>query len=120
MNISITQENGTVLVTLQGEIDECGAEEIKTQFREVAQRAPHAVAVDFAGVSHIGSAGISKLLVFYKDLAMRVASLSLIRVPPLLYQLFCEMKLDTIFAITAHTGAPQANHAREQTTSLSP
>ena len=64
MNIRITQENGTVLVTLQGDIDECGAEEIKTQFREVAQRAPHAVAVDFAAVSHIGSAGIGKLLVF--------------------------------------------------------
>lgn len=120
MKISITQENGTVVITLQGEIDECGAEEIKAQFREVAQRAPQAVAVDFAGVAHIGSAGIGKLLVFYKDLAMRGASLSLVRVPPLLYELFCEMKLDTIFSITARTDVPDGTRSREHPAPLAP
>jgi anti-sigma B factor antagonist len=114
MNITIAQENGTVVITLQGEVDECGAEEIKAQFRDVSQRAPLAVAVDFAGVSHIGSAGIGKLLVFYKDLAMRGASLSLVRVPPLIYELFCEMKLDTIFAITAYTGQADDTLQQEQ------
>lgn len=113
MNISITYENGTAVITLQGEIDECGAEEIKAQFREVAQRGPQAVAVDFAGVTHIGSAGIGKLLVFYKDLAMRGASLNLVRVPPLIYELFCEMKLDTIFSITARPGLVEEQRPRE-------
>ena len=76
------------------------AEELKKRLRDVALSAPQRVELDFAGVSHIGSAGIGKLLVFYKDLAIHGAVLALMRVPSPIYHLFREMKLDSIFAIS--------------------
>jgi anti-anti-sigma factor len=100
MNIAVTRENQAVHLVLQGEIDEVAAEELKKRFRDVALSAPQRVAVDFAGVTHIGSSGIGKLLVFYKDLALHGTSMSLTRVPAPIFHLFREMKLDSIFSIT--------------------
>ena len=100
MNITTTRENQAVRLVLQGEIDELAAEELKKRFRDIAISTPQRVEVDFAGVSHIGSAGIGKLLVFYKDLAIHGTSMSLNRVPAPIFHLFREMKLDSIFTIT--------------------
>ena len=107
MKITKICEDHAVRIVLEGEIDECGAEEVKTVFREVALTAPQTVAVDFAAVTHIGSAGIGRLLVFYKDLAIHGARLSLVRVPPPLFHLFREMRLDTIFAMMESTPPPE-------------
>ena len=100
MNIAVTRENHSVRLVLQGEIDELAAEELKKRFRDIALTVPQRVEIDFAGVTHIGSAGIGKLLVFYKDLAIHGAVLALVRVPSPIYHLFREMKLDSIFSIT--------------------
>ncbi len=100
MNITITRENQTARLVLQGDIDELAAEELKKRFRDVALSAPQRVEIDFAGVTHIGSAGIGKLLVFYKDLAIHGTVLALVRVPAAIFHLFREMKLDSIFAIS--------------------
>lgn len=99
MKIQITRDANRANITLFGDIDECGAEEIKIAFRDVSSGSPQEVSVDMQGVSHIGSAGIGKLLVFYKDLAIKGARLSLIRVPPAIAHLLREMKLDTLFSI---------------------
>lgn len=100
MNIAVTRENQVVRVALQGEIDELAAEELKNRLHDVALTAPQRVEIDFAGVTRIGSSGIGKLLVFYKDLALHGAVLALTRVPGPIFHLFREMKLDSIFAIT--------------------
>jgi anti-sigma B factor antagonist len=100
MNITLNRENHLVRLTLQGEIDELAAEELKKYLRDVALTAPQRVELNFAAVTHIGSAGIGKLLVFYKDLAIHGAVLSLVRVPGPIYHLFREMKLDSIFSIS--------------------
>jgi anti-anti-sigma factor len=100
MNIQTTRNNQQTIVTLKGDIDESGAEEIKRVFREVSASATQEVILDFQGVSHIGSSGIGKLLVFYKDLAIRGGRLSLIHVPPSIALLMREMKLDTLFGIS--------------------
>ncbi len=99
MNIVVSRENHTVRLVLQGEIDELAAEDLKKRLRDIALTAPQRVELDFAGVGHIGSAGIGKLLVFYKDLAIHGAVLALVRVPPPIFHLFREMKLDSIFSI---------------------
>ena len=59
----------------------------------------HGVVVDFKAVTHIGSAGIGKLLVLYKDLAVYNAHLQLVNVPSPIYKMLCEMKLNGIFTI---------------------
>ncbi len=100
MNIQTTRNNQQALVTIKGDIDESGAEEIKRVFREISASAAQEVTLDFAGVSHIGSSGIGKHLVFYKDLAIRGSKLSVIHVPATIHLLMREMKLDTLFGIS--------------------
>jgi len=107
MNIQTHKEPTRTLITIQGEIDEVGAEEIKRCFRDLQVAGQQEVAIDLAGVSHIGSAGIGKLLVLYKDLAMRGVRLSLVRVPRPIFQLLREMKLDTLFSISELNGTAQ-------------
>jgi len=99
MTIKTNWEGSHAFIMLTGDIDETGAEEIKSAFRDVTSRSPQAVDLDFAGVTHIGSAGIGKLLVFYKDLGIRNAKLTLVRVPTAIHHLLCEMKLDTLFVV---------------------
>ena len=100
MNIQTTRNNQQTIITIQGDIDESGAEEVKRVFREVSSSATLEVTIDFKGVTHIGSSGIGKLLVFYKDLAIRGGKISLIHLSPAIALLMREMKLDTLFSIS--------------------
>lgn len=99
MTFKLTMNGADCQVVVSGEIDERGAEELKKRFREVQAARPQRVVIDFKEVTHIGSAGIGKLLVLYKDLAVQSATLHLVNVPHVIYRLFCEMKLNAIFSI---------------------
>jgi len=102
MEITITNEGqGTVRFTVSGKVDERGAAQIKSRFIETSSAGglTHAV-FDFRALEYIGSAGIGKLLLFYKELAARGGSLRIIHSPPAIAQLFREMKLDTILSIS--------------------
>ncbi len=99
MNISVSQTGDQAILELDGAVDERGAEELKQRFRSLPLNQLKSVIIDFGKVTHIGSAGIGKLLVFYKDLAVYDARLSLIKVPAIIHQMFVEMKLDTLFSI---------------------
>ena len=99
MKIQTHRDQTRSTIILSGDIDECGAEEVKAAFRDISSSNPQEVQVQMQGVTHIGSAGIGKILVFYKDLAIRGARLSLVQVPPGIAHLLREMKLDTLFTI---------------------
>ncbi|HNV69679.1 MAG TPA: STAS domain-containing protein [Candidatus Ozemobacteraceae bacterium] len=99
MNISVSQTGDQAILELEGAVDERGAEDLKQRFRSLPLNQLKSVIIDLGKVTHIGSAGIGKMLVFYKDLAVHDAKLSLIKVPALIYQMFVEMKLDTLFSI---------------------
>jgi anti-anti-sigma factor len=99
LTITVTEQNGQCNIFVDGDVDERGAEELKRRFQELPHGKLRGVVVDFKGVNHIGSAGIGKFLVLYKDLAVYDASLRLINVPRPIYNLLCEMKLNTIFTI---------------------
>lgn len=86
-------------IGIAGDIDERGAEEMKQCFRKLPISTLKDVTINMEKVTHIGSAGIGKLLVLYKDLAVHDAGLSLVNVPAGIFELFREMKLDTIFKI---------------------
>jgi anti-anti-sigma factor len=101
MNIQVNKNGTNYGLAIEGEIDECGAEVLKTRFREITSSGSRSIVVDFSRVTHIGSAGIGKILVFYKDLAIRDATLSLVNVPDTIFFMFREMKLDTIFNSTS-------------------
>ena len=57
------------------------------------------VRVDFSEVEFIGSSGIGKLLLFYKNLAVQGGRLVVTGCSPQIHDLFLELKLDTIFSV---------------------
>jgi len=100
MDVQVTQEGSNARFTLNGKIDESGAEELKARFLGLNRTALKEVVFDFKGVSHIGSAGIGKLLLFYKELAISGGSIRIINISDSIRDLFRVLKLDTIFTIS--------------------
>jgi anti-anti-sigma factor len=100
MNIQIHRLEDSIMVAVSGEIDEYGAEELKNKFNAISFSGARSVQVNFAAVTYIGSAGIGKLLLFYKDLAIRQTDFRLINVSEDIYLLLQDMKLDTVFPIS--------------------
>lgn len=77
-----------------------GNEELKNSFQGLNLSFVKEVVLDFGKVNHIGSAGIGKLLLLYKDLATAGGNIRIENLPGALSELFRELKLHTIFTIT--------------------
>ncbi len=100
MEVIITRDGNKARLEIKGDIDEPGAEDLKKRFRELKISLLREVTFDFKEVSHIGSAGIGKLLLFYKDLALNGGKMGIENVSETVYELFKVLKLDTIFSIS--------------------
>lgn len=101
MELQVTQKENTAYFEIKGDIDERGAEELKQKFRELNQATLKNIVLNFRHVTHIGSAGIGKLLLFYKDLALRGGEVKIENASKSIYELFCVLKLDSIIKITS-------------------
>ena len=100
MNIETIQNDAQVRIALQGIVDEKGAEELKRQVSQLNFDSVREVVIDCREVRHIGSSGIGKMLLLYKQLASRGGSLSVVNLPGPMFELFTELKLNTLFTIT--------------------
>lgn len=101
MELQVSQKENTAYFEIKGDIDERGAEELKQKFRELNQATLKNIVLNFRHVTHIGSAGIGKLLLFYKDLALRGGEVKIENASKSIYELFCVLKLDSIIKITS-------------------
>lgn len=99
MAISIVNESGKITVNVDGPIDEKGAEELKDTFSKLQIAPPPYVVLNLNGVTHVGSSGIGKILLFYKNLAIKNSRLEVVGLSPMLFELFRELKLDSLFTI---------------------
>jgi anti-sigma B factor antagonist len=100
MELSVTSDGDRVRFEVQGAIDEKGAENLKQRFRELNSTGVKELIIDFHKVTHIGSAGIGKLLLFYKDMAISGGKIQLENLSQTLHELFMTLKLDSIFKIS--------------------
>ena len=89
----------TALISLTGSIDERGAEEIKRRFLELELSSLKEVILDFSGVSFIGSAGIGKLLLLYKNLTAHGGMIIIKNMSKDIHTMFKVVKLDKIFTL---------------------
>ncbi len=96
----MTQSDQKTTISINGEIDESGAEQLKSHFSKINLSTTKEVALDFSQVSYIGSSGIGKLLLFYKNLAVQGGKIRIENVNTTIYQLFQELKLNNILTIT--------------------
>ena len=100
MEINITQTADQAFFSLEGVVDERAADDLKERFNELNTSVIKEVIFDFARVKHIGSAGIGKLLLFYKDMAEDGGGIRVENVQGPVYDLFKLLRLDTLFTIT--------------------
>jgi anti-anti-sigma factor len=101
MEISVTQTGDQVRFTLAGRIDEKAAEQLKEKFLSLSLASIKLVIFDFNDVLHIGSAGIGKLLLFYKDISTVDGTMRIENAQPTVYDLMKLVKLDTVFSVSS-------------------
>lgn len=100
MTCETTIQGETAVFTLSGTIDEEGAAALKKQFNALPLSQIKELVIDLADISHIGSSGIGKLLLFYKNMAAHQGTIRLTRVPQPIHDLFTELRLDTLFSMS--------------------
>jgi len=100
MDIETIQTGAQVRIVLQGIVDEKGADELKKQASQLKFDAVQEVVIDCREVRHIGSSGIGKMLLLYKKLASKGGTFSVVNLQGPMFELFTELKLDTLFSIT--------------------
>lgn len=99
MEIKETLEGKALVLTLSGHIDESGAEKLKEKFSSLKKNKPETILINFSNVSHIGSAGIGKLLLLYKDVAIYGGKITITGLSSELKSIFVNLKLDTVFTL---------------------
>ncbi|MFH1021475.1 MAG: STAS domain-containing protein [Pseudomonadota bacterium] len=103
MDIETIQNGAQVRIVLQGIVDEKGADELKKQVGQLNFDSVREVIIDCREVRHIGSSGIGKMLLLYKQLASKGGTLSVVNLPGPMFDLFTELKLNTLFSVTRST-----------------
>ena len=99
MNLKVEKNEGKAVVFISGNIDIPGAEDLKKTLAGLGEDDLNAVVIDFTGVTFIGSSGIGKLLLFYKNFTAKGGSLSIVNLSDEIVALFKAIKLDKLFNI---------------------
>ena len=101
MTIEIKYENDTAHITVTGNIDTYGGVELSEKFIEITDNPKIKNAkLDLKGVKQINSAGIGKILKFYKHFENKKGSFEIIHVSDKVLELFQEINLHKIITIS--------------------
>ncbi len=96
---AITKKENETEIMITGELDEQGAEQLKAAFTALLRQAPAVVKINLIGIEIMGSSAIGKILLFYKNFTVDGGRFSVINLAPHLFELFKELKLDSLFPI---------------------
>jgi anti-sigma B factor antagonist len=97
MQVRSSKSGTELIITLSGEIDQIGSEELKKHLSGINMDNVSAVSLDFKDVTYIGSAGVGKLLLLYKKLPSDSISVNINGLTDELMSIFKEMELDSVF-----------------------
>ena len=101
MDITATQSEGELTLQINGQVDEPGAEKLKQEFNSRHTKEIRNLILDFGGLTHIGSAGLGKLLLFYKSVRTNGGRMKIINASPAIFHLLTELELDKVFSISS-------------------
>jgi anti-sigma B factor antagonist len=100
MNVKISSEAEKTVVYLSGSIDIPGAESLKKSLTQILEdETVKEASIDFEGVNFIGSSGIGKLLLFYKNFTSKGGKVQIVNLNKEITALFKAIKLDKLFNI---------------------
>ncbi len=98
-DIRVSQTGHSVTFHVSGVVDEHGSAALKTSFEGITVNGLDEVVFDFQNVSYIGSAGLGKLLLFYKKLSIENVNMRVNTVAGTVRDILMELKLNTLFTI---------------------
>ena len=82
-----------------GLIDEDGADKLKNEFNRLNLDQMQELVLDFGGVTFIGSAGLGKLLLFYKRTAEHDGQIKITNLSSGIVELMKSLNMDTLFSL---------------------
>lgn len=97
----LEKKDAVIEIAISGRIDEGGAEKLKAFLADLKLEGVEEVRLNCKGLNYIGSSGIGKILLFYKNLGVRNKRLRMVMVPSHIHELLLELKLQTVFTIEA-------------------
>lgn len=101
MNIDVKYTGNNALITIDGNIDSTSGIELDNQFQEVIGNSNiKNINFDLKAVKSINSAGIGKILKFYKHYENQGGSFKIIHISEKLLSLFKDINLDKIISIS--------------------
>jgi anti-sigma B factor antagonist len=99
MHVKTTSEGKKTFMDVSGSIDIPGAEQLKKSLTKVLESDSNEVIINFEEVNFIGSSGIGKLLLFYKNFTAKGGRITIINLNKEITMLFKAIKLDKLFNI---------------------
>lgn len=99
MTLRVESSAEEVRLIPNGDIDHEGAEALKSAVAGLSLSGKKTVVFDFCNVGYIGSAGLGKLLLFYKRLSAERVQMRIESAPHSVHKLLQELRLDTLFKI---------------------
>jgi anti-sigma B factor antagonist len=100
VEITISVQDNKAVLTIDGELREDGAAKLKEELTGLLAKNLTEVEIDMRGVHYMGSSSIGKILLFYKNFAIKGGSLRIVNLADPLLELFTELKLNTLFSIS--------------------
>ncbi|MBI2422424.1 MAG: STAS domain-containing protein [Candidatus Hydrogenedentes bacterium] len=99
MEISKSNEDGVLVVSLAGRLDEMATREVEAAFTEIVERGAAPVILDLGGVEYISSNGLRVLLLFNRGLSRVAGQLKLAGLTPFVAEVFQISNFTAVFEI---------------------
>jgi anti-sigma B factor antagonist len=100
MNVISEISGDTLLVKVIGAVDTIAAESLRSELKEIILQKPQKVVLDLSMVPTMGSLGIGKVLMFFKNLKESNSVFEIKGIHENLYSFFKIIKLDKLFPIS--------------------
>ncbi|MFC1703964.1 STAS domain-containing protein [Candidatus Omnitrophota bacterium] len=97
MQIKETENNGIVMLSVEGDIDLNSSPQMRTKFSELIQKQVLKIIINFARVDYIDSSGLATLIEMLQRLKKCQGQLRLANVSDKIKSLFEVTKLDKLF-----------------------
>ena len=99
MNINVTEENGIVIVAVEGDIDAATAPQLRERFDELLAEGEHSYVIDMAGVEFMDSSGLAALVRLFKRVRIGEGDVRLCGVRSEVLKIFELTRLNRVFDI---------------------
>ena len=99
MNFSRMQDGGTLILTIEGDLDAFSAPELRPMLDEIAKDGVRRVVVDLAGLKLIDSSGVGAIVSLFKRVRANDGEMSIRGLGGQPLAIFKLLNLDRVFSI---------------------